>query len=163
MSCIHKLNMVVLPEAPPYVVFSLSHLCLNVGKSMSEAINEYMSCLTYRHKYALVLLWMEFQSSLETWLGSASRSNMSSASWMANKASRMPDQFPQSELLKMGRVMPAGMLKTLDLAVPSRVDTGFAAAFPEEVLGADAVAGGTAVGVMDCVDMFEMVSVTKEQ
>jgi hypothetical protein len=59
----------------------------------------------------------------------------------------MPDQFPQSELLKMGKVMPAGMLKTLDPAVPSRVVTALAAAFPEEVLGADAEAGGTAVGV----------------
>jgi hypothetical protein len=54
------------------------------------------------------------------------------------------------------------MLKTLALAVPRRETTAFATPFPEEVLGVDAEAGGTAVGVCDCADMFEMVSVTKE-
>ena len=75
----------------------------------------------------------------------------------------MPDQFLHLVPLNRGRVMPAGMLKMFAPAVPRHENTAFAAAFPEEVLGADAVAGGTAVGVMDCVDMFEMVSVTKEQ
>ena len=53
--------------------------------------------------------------------------------------------------------MPAGMPKVVLAVLPMRV-VAPAGAFPFE---AEAV--GTAVGVADCADMFEMVSVAKER
>src|SRR6267142_1251022 len=121
-------------------------------------MSEYMSCLTYRHRYALVLLCTEFQSAALTPVGRTSRVNTSSASWRARSASRIPDQLDQLVPSNCGRVMPAGMPNMVLPVVPSRVTApADAAPFPVEV-----EAGGTAVGVADCTDMIEMVSVAKE-
>ena len=38
--CLHRLKMVVLLEAPPYVCLSFSHLSQKEGSSMSDAIRE---------------------------------------------------------------------------------------------------------------------------
>src|SRR5712672_4076077 len=64
VSCLHRLNAVVLLEAPPYVSLSLSHLSLKVGRSVVDAIREYTSGLMYRRRYALTLLWMDSHSSV---------------------------------------------------------------------------------------------------
>src|SRR6267142_1431792 len=84
-------------------------------------MSEYTSCLTYRHKYTLVLLCMEFQSAVSTPVGRASRVNMSSASWRARSASRIPDQLDQPVPSNCGRVMPAGMPNMVLPVVPSHV------------------------------------------
>jgi hypothetical protein len=51
--------------------------------------------------------------------------------------------------------MPEGIPKVVPLALPRQVEAAFATAFPVEE-------EGTAVGVADCADMVEMVSVAKE-
>jgi len=38
--CLHRLKTVVLPEAPPYVRLSFSHLSQKEGSSTSDAIRE---------------------------------------------------------------------------------------------------------------------------
>jgi hypothetical protein len=58
--------------------------------------------------------------------------------------------------------MPKGMLKTVASANPRHAVTAFAAAFPMKVLAAYAGVSSTALGVFNCVNMFEMVSITKE-
>ena len=58
--------------------------------------------------------------------------------------------------------MPTGMPKVVLAVVPMRV-VAPAGSLPFPVEDeAVAAAFGTAVGVVDCTDMFEMVSVTKE-
>ena len=52
--------------------------------------------------------------------------------------------------------MPAGMPKVVAFALPRRLVAALVAAFPVEV-------EGTAVGVADCADMMEMVSVAEER
>src|SRR5712672_4489831 len=69
VSCLHRLNVVVLPEALPYVSLSLSHLSLKVGRSVLDAIREYTSSLMYRHRYTLTLLWMDSHSIVGTFVG----------------------------------------------------------------------------------------------
>ena len=71
----------------------------------------------------------------------------------------MLDQWAQPVLSNCGSVMPAGMPKVVLAVEPMRV-VAPAGAFPfEEEPGAV----GTAVGVADCADMIEMVSVAKER
>ena len=70
----------------------------------------------------------------------------------------MPDQWAQPVPSNCGSVMPAGMPKVVLAVLPIRV-VAPAGAFPFE----EAEAVGTAVGVADCADMFEMVSVAKER
>ena len=71
----------------------------------------------------------------------------------------MPDQLAQLVLSNCGSVMPAGMPNVVLAVEPMRmVDPAGAFPFEEE-----AGAVGTAVGVADCADMIEMVSVAKER
>src|SRR6266850_1376595 len=101
---------------------------------VSSAMSEYTSCLTYRHRYALVLLCTEFQSTASTPVGRASRVNMSSASWRARSTSRIPDQLDQPVPSNCGRVMPAGMPNVVLPVVPSHVTApADATPFPVEV------------------------------
>ena len=74
----------------------------------------------------------------------------------------MPDQLAQPVLSNCGSVMPAGMPKVVLAVLPMcMLDPAGILLFPVEgelVLAAL----GAAVDVVDCADIFEMVSVAKE-
>ena len=74
----------------------------------------------------------------------------------------MPDQLAQPVPLNCGSVMPAGMLKVVLAVLPMcMLDPAGILLFPVECELVLAPLG-TAMGVVDCADMFEMVSVAKE-
>ena len=74
----------------------------------------------------------------------------------------MPDQLAQPVPSNCGSVMPAGMLKVVLAVLPMRkLDPAGILLFPVE--GELLVPLGMAVGVVDCVDMIEMVSVAEER
>src|SRR5712671_6350463 len=97
VSCLHRLNTVVLPETPPHVSLSLSHLSLKEGRSVLDAIREYTSGLMYRCRYALTLLWMDSHSIVGTFVGTDVNLSRSLASWSVRIASMILDQFAQSD------------------------------------------------------------------
>ena len=74
----------------------------------------------------------------------------------------MPDQLAQPVPLNYGSVMPAGMPKVMLAVLPMcMLDPAGILLFLVEgelVL----VPLGTAVGVVDCTDIFEMVSIAEE-
>jgi hypothetical protein len=74
----------------------------------------------------------------------------------------MPDQLAQPVPSNYGSVMPAGMPKVVLAVLPMHMlDPAGILLFPVE--GELLVPLGTAVGVFDCTDIFEMVSVAEEQ
>ena len=111
VSCLHRLNAVVLPEAPPYVSLSLSHLSLKVGRSVADAIREYTSGLMYRRRYALTLLWTDSHSIVGTFAGADLNLSRSLASWSVRIASMIPDQFAQSDPSNCSSLIPVGIPK----------------------------------------------------
>ena len=91
-----------------------------------------------------------------------SKRNTSSASWSARSTSRILDQLAQPVLSNCGSVIPAGMPNVVLAVLPMHV-VAPAGSLPFPVEDeAVAAAFGTAVGVVDCMDIFEMVSVAKE-
>src|SRR5712672_4701654 len=111
VSCLHRLNAVVLPEVLPYVSLSLSHLSLKVGRSVPDAIREYTSGLMYRCRYSLTLLWTDSHSIVGTFVGADVNLSRSSASWSIRITSMIPDQFAQSNPSNCSNLIPVGILK----------------------------------------------------
>src|SRR5712675_786611 len=111
VSCLHRLNTVVLPETPPYVSLSLSHLSLKVGRSVLDAIREYTSGLMYRRRYALTLLWIDSHSIVGTFVCADLNLSRSSALWSVRITSMIPDQFAQSDPSNCSSLILVGILK----------------------------------------------------